>query len=70
MDAYQVLDLRAGVDVGRVVVEAYVKNLLDSDGLVSTTGTTANGLPIYPNGAIGVGVIRPRAFGVAVTAEF
>ncbi len=70
IDAYQVVDLRAGVDFDRFTIEAYAKNLFDSDGLVSTTAVTSNGLPVYPNNAIGVGVIRPRTVGVAVTAEF
>jgi len=70
IDSYQVVDLRAGVEFGRFAVEAYAKNLFDADGVVSTTATTANGLPANPNGAIGVGVIRPRTVGVAVTAEF
>lgn len=67
---YQVVDLRAGVDLGRFVIEAYAKNLGDSYGVVSTSAVTANGFDIYPNGAIAAGVIRPRSIGVAVTAEF
>ncbi|MCR5876178.1 TonB-dependent receptor [Phenylobacterium sp. J426] len=70
IDAYQVVDLRAGVDLDRFTIEAYAKNVFDSDGLVSTAAPIANGLPVYPNGAMGVGVIRPRTVGVAVTAEF
>ena len=51
-------------------VEAYAKNLTDSDGNVSTGALTANGFNVLPNGALGVGVIRPRTVGVAVTAAF
>jgi iron complex outermembrane receptor protein len=58
--SYEVIDLRAGVSFGQVDLEAYVKNLTDADGKTSTSAVTANGLPIYPNGAIGTGVIRPR----------
>jgi outer membrane receptor protein involved in Fe transport len=66
--AYGVFDLRGGVDFGRFSVEAYAKNLFNSHGKTSTTGTTANGLPIYPGGALGTGVIRPRVVGVSLTA--
>jgi iron complex outermembrane receptor protein len=65
---YEVFDLHAGVDFGRFSIEAYGKNLFNSDGKTSTIGTTANGLPLYPDGAIGVGVIRPRVLGLSVTA--
>lgn len=68
--SYEVVDLRAGIDFGKVELEAYVKNLTDSDGKISTSATTANGLPIYPGGAIGTGVIRPRTIGVSLTAGF
>ena len=68
VDGYQVVDLRAGVDFGRFSVEAYTKNLFNSHGRTSTTGTDANGLPLYPNGAIGTGVIRPRVIGLSLTA--
>ncbi|WP_374470211.1 TonB-dependent receptor [Phenylobacterium sp.] len=70
IDAYEVIDLRVGVDLGRVVVEAYAKNIGDAEGLVSSDSPTANGLPVYPASAVGVGVIRPRTIGVSVTAEF
>lgn len=70
IDSYEVVDVRAGVDFGRFSVEAYAKNLTDSDGNVSTGALTANGFNVLPNGALGVGVIRPRTVGVAVTAAF
>ena len=72
--AYQVIDLSAGLDFGRFSVDAYVKNLANSAGRTSTTGTTvfgrtpSTGFPIYPNGAIGTGVIRPRTIGISLTA--
>ena len=65
---YEVFDLRGGVDFGRFSVEAYAKNIFNSDGKTSTTGTTANGLPLYPDGAIGTGIIRPRVIGLSFTA--
>ena len=66
--AYEVVDIRGGVDFGRFSVEAYAKNLFNAEGKTSTTAVTANGFPLYPNGAIGTGVIRPRTIGVSLTA--
>lgn len=68
--AYEVVDLRAGVSVGNVDLEAYVKNAFDADGKLSTSALTANGLPVYPGGAMATGVIRPRTIGVSLTAGF
>ena len=68
IDGYSVVDLRGGVDFGRFSVEAYAKNLFDADGRTSTVGPTANGAPIYPNGALGTGIIRPRTIGISLTA--
>jgi outer membrane receptor protein involved in Fe transport len=68
--SYEVIDLRAGLSFGRVDLEAYVKNLTDADGKTSTSAVTSSGFPIYPNGAIGTGVIRPRTIGVSLTAGF
>ncbi|WP_426000383.1 TonB-dependent receptor [Caulobacter sp. DWR1-3-2b1] len=68
--SYEVVDLQAGVDLGQVSLEAYVKNLGDSDGRVSTSAVTANGFNVNPNGAMTTGVVRPRTIGLAVTAEF
>ncbi|WP_309662430.1 TonB-dependent receptor [Sphingomonas sp.] len=67
--AYNVVDLGAGVDFGKISLDAYVKNLGNSAGRTSTTGTVVFGaFPIYPNGAIGTGVIRPRTIGLSLTA--
>ncbi len=60
---YNVIDLDAGVDFGRFDLEAYVKNLGNSHGVTSIEGTTT---PIFPNGAIGTGIIRPRTVGVSL----
>ena len=67
--AYGVFDVRGGVDFGRFSVEAYAKNLFDSQGVTSTVGPTANGFPLYPGGAIGTGRIRPRVVGISLTAS-
>ena len=68
--SYEVVDLRAGISFGQVDLEAYVKNLTDADGKTSTSAVTSSGFPIYPGGAIGTGVIRPRTIGVSLTAGF
>jgi outer membrane receptor protein involved in Fe transport len=76
--AYDVIDLNAGVGFGHWNVEAYVKNLGDSRGISSVTGLTVfgppdhpdAGFPLYPNGAIGTGIIRPRTIGVTVGFQY
>ena len=69
VDGYDVLDLRAGVDFGQVALDFYVKNLGNSQGRTSTTGIDVfSGFPLYPGGAIATGVLRPRTFGVSLTA--
>lgn len=68
---YNVIDLNAGVTFGRFDVEAYVKNLGNSHGVTSTTGTTVFGaFPIFPDGAIGTGIIRPRTVGLTLGVNF
>ena len=73
---YNVIDLLAGIDFGRFNVEAYLKNAGNSHGVTSTTGLTVfgaspdTGFPIYPNGAIGTGIIRPRTIGVSLGTNF
>ena len=63
--SYTVVDLRAGVDLGRFSVEAYVKNLGNARGQTSVVGEGN-----FPNGPVGTGVIRPRAIGVTLGAGF
>lgn len=63
---YSVIDLNAGVDFGRFDLQAYVKNLANSRGITSVVGTTT---PIFPGGAIGTGIIRPRTIGVTLGAK-
>jgi outer membrane receptor protein involved in Fe transport len=64
LPSYETLDLRAGVDFGRFLIEAFGRNLTDEEG---KTSAESGGTPL---GAIATGVIRPRSFGVSVTAEF
>jgi len=64
LSEYDMLDVRAGWDFGAVSLELFGRNLTNDDGKTSdASGNT-------PNGAIATGVIRPRSYGVTVTAEF
>jgi hypothetical protein len=65
-----VIDAHIGVDMGMWTLEAYGKNLGNSNGKVSTGAQTANGMNVAPNGAINTGVIAPRTLGVTLTKEF
>jgi iron complex outermembrane receptor protein len=61
--AYNVVDLNAGLNFGHFDLEAYVKNVGNSRGITSVVGTTT---PIFPAGAIGTGIIRPRTIGLSL----
>ena len=64
LPSYDMLDVRAGWDFGKVSLELFGRNLTNDEGKTSdATGNT-------PLGAIATGVIRPRSYGVTVTAEF
>jgi outer membrane receptor protein involved in Fe transport len=67
IDPYSVIDLNAGVDFGRFDLEAYIKNLGNSRGVTSLAGTTT---PIFPNGAIGTGIIRPRTISLSLGINY
>jgi len=62
--SYDTLDVRAGYDFGTVSVELFGRNLTDEVGITSDAGSNT------PNGALATGVIRPRSYGLTVTAEF
>jgi iron complex outermembrane receptor protein len=64
LPAYDMLDVRAGWDFGTVSLELFGRNLTNDEGKTSDAGGNT------PNGAIAAGVIRPRSYGVTVTAEF
>jgi len=59
-----------------VTTMPYVKNLGNSHGVTSTTGLTVfgpspdTGFPLFPDGAIGTGIIRPRTFGVTLGFDY
>jgi iron complex outermembrane receptor protein len=61
--AYSVIDLSAGANFGRFNLDAYVKNIGNSHGITSIAGTQT---PIFPDGSIGTGIIRPRTFGLSL----
>ena len=69
--AYEAIDLRAGLDFGRFVLNAYVNNLTNAGGITSTQALLGvAGLPRNANGALGTGVVRPRTIGVNATVAF
>jgi outer membrane receptor protein involved in Fe transport len=65
LDGYVTLDLRAAAFTGRWTFELYGKNLTDEMGI--TAVDTGGG---YPNGAYGLGLIRPMTIGVSVGVRF
>jgi len=68
--SYNVVDAYAGLELGNWTVEVFGKNLGNSDGRLSTTSTTANGMFVSPNGAMLTGVIAPRTVGFTLTREY
>jgi hypothetical protein len=60
-DSYITVDLRVRIDTGRWNVEIYGQNLTDEEGVNSIIAEGA-----YPNGAVALGVIRPRTFGLSL----
>jgi outer membrane receptor protein involved in Fe transport len=65
VDAYTTLDLRTGITWDRWSIELYAKNVTDEEGItdVVTPGP-------FPNGAAGIGAIRPRTIGLSLGARF
>jgi outer membrane receptor protein involved in Fe transport len=64
-DSFVTLNLRAGLYVGRWSVELYGKNLTNEMGVTSIQDPG-----FLPNGALGLGLIRPRTIGVSVATRF
>lgn len=62
LPAYEVIDLRAGFEVGRYAIEAFARNVGNAEGKTSIGGTG-----IYPLGSVATGIIRPRSFGLSLT---
>jgi outer membrane receptor protein involved in Fe transport len=61
LDSYTTVDLRAGAYFGQWSFELYGKNLTNE---MAVTAVTAAGA--LPNGALGLGLIRPRTIGMSV----
>ncbi|MGZ3355159.1 MAG: TonB-dependent receptor, partial [Isosphaeraceae bacterium] len=61
LDSYTTVDLRTGVYFGQWSFELYGKNLTNERGITGVA--PAGGLP---NGALGLGLIRPRTIGLSV----
>jgi outer membrane receptor protein involved in Fe transport len=64
-DNYTTLDLRAGIDLGTWSIELFGKNLTDERGITDILPEGS-----YPNGAVGIGMIRPRTIGLVIGARF
>jgi len=64
-DGYTLLNLRAGAYFGRWSVELYGKNLTNERGV-----TSVNDAGPLPNGALGLGLIRPRTIGISFSTRF
>ena len=64
-DAYTTVDLRTGFLMDNWSVELYAKNVTDEEGIndISMPG-------FYPNGAVAIGVTRPRTVGLALGVRF
>ena len=65
LEDYSQIDAHAGVDVGHFRVDAFARNLTDARGIVNiaTFGATRDG-------SFAASVIRPRSFGLALTAKY
>jgi len=63
--SFTTVNLRAGIDTGRWSFELYGRNVTDEEGVNSINDDGSQ-----PNGALGLGLIRPRAIGVSVGARF
>jgi len=64
-DSYTIVNLRAGIDFGRWSIELYGRNLGDEEGVNDIVGEG-----LLPNGAVGLGLIQPRTYGVTLGASF
>jgi outer membrane receptor protein involved in Fe transport len=64
LPSYDTVDVRAGFDFGTVSLELFGRNLTNDQGKTSDFSNNT------PFGAIATGVIRPRSYGLTVTAEF
>jgi outer membrane receptor protein involved in Fe transport len=61
LDSYTTVDLRAGAYFGQWSFELYGKNLTNERGVTAVAAAGA-----LPNGALGLGLVRPRTIGLSV----
>jgi outer membrane receptor protein involved in Fe transport len=69
---YATVDLRAGLEFDRFTVEAYVKNLTNTEGVgsLTTINSQITGNNILPDNAIRAALTRPRTIGLSLSAGF
>ena len=69
---YATIDLRAGLEFNRFTLEAYVKNLTNTEGVSSLAllEDQSLGNNILPGEAIRAALTRPRTIGVSLSAGF
>ncbi|GAA4748043.1 TonB-dependent receptor [Sphingomonas daechungensis] len=69
---YATIDLRAGIEIDRFTIEAYVKNLTNSEGVNSLALLEDQliGNNVLPGNAIRAALTRPRTIGLSLTAGF
>lgn len=63
---YTEVDLRGGLNFGRVTLEAYARNLFDKRGIIDAFGFAPGN---FPNNAAAASAIRPRTIGLTLTAN-
>ena len=71
--SYTEVDLRAGVNIDRFKLEAFVKNLFNSDGITDAFGfpdQDPNTPDDLPNGAVSAATVRPRTIGLVATVRY
>ena len=64
-ESYSLMNLRAGIEFDAWSIEVYGRNVTDEEGVndIVAEGT-------LPNGTVGLGLIRPATYGVAVGVRF
>ncbi len=72
LNDFATLDLRAGVDFGRYSVQAFVRNLSNTEGVgsIGTVSDELTGANPLPGDAIRAALTRPRTIGITVGTQF
>lgn len=66
LPSYRLVNLHAGVDVGRYSVNLYVKNVANERGILAASPLTLSKSPGYE----GISVIQPRTAGISASVKF